>query len=172
MQQPVTLTIDGQPVSIRPVQASEIIDLRHRVLRAGLPRSQAMFPGDDLPTSGHFAAYVTANPAPLGCATFHLGTWEGAPAFQLRGMATDPAWVGKGIGTAVLRFAMDSIQSASPIRLFWCNARLIALPFYKKLGWQIASEQFEIPTAGPHFRMVLSLKSDLADDRPSANADQ
>jgi GNAT superfamily N-acetyltransferase len=158
MQQ-LELNIAGQPIIVRRTAADEIIDLRHRVLRASLPRHEAIFPGDELSTSIHFAAFANGDPAVLGCATFHLNTWENQPAFQLRGMATDPAWVGKGIGTAVLSFAIESIHSASPIRLFWCNARLIALPFYEKLGWRIASERFEIPTAGPHHRMVLSLNS-------------
>jgi len=33
------------------------------------------------------------------------------------------------------------------------NARVPAAGFYTKLGWTIASEQFEVPTAGPHYRM-------------------
>lgn len=150
------LTINGQLLIIRRAKADEIIDLRHRVLRSTLPRSEAMFPGDDLPTSHHFAAFVSGDSNAIGCATFHLNTWQDRPAFQLRGMATDPAWAGKGVGTAVLGLAIESMKSASPIRLFWCNARLIAIPFYEKLGWRIASERFEIPTAGPHHQMVLS----------------
>ena len=147
------MNLKGNGVTVRRAESSEIVDLRHRVLRAGLPREQAMFPGDELPTSFHFAA--VSESAIIGCATFHLSQWLDQPAFQLRGMATDPAWAGKGIGTAVLRFGIDTVKSASPIRQFWCNARLIAIPFYEKLGWKIASERFEIPTAGPHHRMVL-----------------
>jgi len=154
MTEPLDLIIAGQTVIVRRAQPDEIIDLRHRVLRAGLPRHEAVFPGDDLPTSSHFAA-LSKDAMVLGCATFHLNTWQDRPAFQLRGMATDPAWVGKGIGTAVLNFAVESIKATSPVRQFWCNARLIAIPFYEKLGWRIASERFEIPTAGPHHRMVL-----------------
>jgi len=154
MPDELRLTIDNQPVMIRAARSEEVIDLRHRVLRQGLARSEAMFPGDDLPTSHHFAAFTEANDV-IGCATFHLNSWENQPAFQLRGMATHPAWVGKGIGRAVLNYGLKKIRAASPVHLFWCNARLIAIPFYEKLGWRIASERFEIPTAGPHHRMVL-----------------
>ncbi len=152
------LTINNQSITVRRAKRDEIIDLRHRVLRTSLPRSEAMFPGDELPTSHHFAAFVDGDPNAIGCATFHQNTWQDQPAFQLRGMATDPAWAGKGVGTTVLRFAIESIRLASPIRVFWCNARLIAIPFYEKLGWRIASERFEIPAAGPHHRMVLGEK--------------
>ena len=154
MPDELRLTVDNQPVLIRAARSIEIIDLRHRVLRAGLPRADAMFPGDDLPTSYHFAAFAKAKEA-IGCTTFHLNSWQNQPAFQLRGMATDAAWAGKGIGRALVTYAITTIKTASPVHLFWCNARLIAIPFYEKLGWQIASERFEIPTAGPHHRMVL-----------------
>ncbi len=119
-----------------------------------MPREEAIFAGDDLPTSRHFAAFESDKIA-VGCASFHLNSWENQPAYQLRGMATDPHWCGRGIGTQVLGAAMRAIRSDSAVALFWCNARLAALGFYKKLGWAIASERFEIPTAGPHYRMVL-----------------
>jgi GNAT superfamily N-acetyltransferase len=148
------LIIAGQEIAVRRARQDEIIDLRHRVLRAGLPRSEAMFPGDDLPSSFHFAA-VIGESSVIGCATFHLNSWENAPAYQLRGMATDPPWAGRGVGKALLSFAIQSILAESTVHRFWCNARLIAIPFYQRMGWKIASELFEIPTAGPHYRMTL-----------------
>jgi hypothetical protein len=44
-----------------------------------------------------------------------------------------------------------------PVRQLWCNARVPAANFYRKLGWQVVSEVFEIPTAGPHVRMTKAL---------------
>jgi hypothetical protein len=41
--------------------------------------------------------------------------------------------------------------------LLWCNARVPAVPFYREMGWAVVSEPFEIPTAGPHVRMVKRL---------------
>jgi len=157
MANQLDLMIDGRKVAIRGASQDEIVDLRHRVLRANLPRIEAIFPGDGLPTSSHFAA-VTESGEVIGCATFHLNIWQNRPAFQLRGMATDPVWAGKGVGKAVLGYAVQSIQQISPIRLLWCNARLIAVPFYEKLGWTIVSDRFDIPTAGPHHRMVRDLR--------------
>jgi GNAT superfamily N-acetyltransferase len=71
----------------------------------------------------------------------------------LRGMATDAHLRRTGIGAAVLQCAIDLAAERSPVRLFWCNARVPALAFYQRHGWQIASPQFEIPTAGPHHKM-------------------
>jgi GNAT superfamily N-acetyltransferase len=135
--------------------ANEIADLRHRILRPGLPRESAIFPGDALPTSQHFGAFDGSNA--VCCATFHLEPWQGEPAWRLRGMATDDAFRSKGVGRALLNFAEEMVINENPIRLFWCNARTPAARFYQSLDWKIVSDVFEIPTAGPHYVMVKRL---------------
>jgi len=142
-------------VRIGPAKLADIIDLRHVVLREGLPRSEAIFKGDELPTSQHFGAF--ADGSCVGCATFHLNQWEGKPAYQLRGMATAAGFRSGGIGTGLLKLAEETLRSAGPIRQLWCNARTPALNFYKKQGWKPLGEEFFIPTAGPHFRMTKTI---------------
>ena len=149
------ITVGGVSVRIGLAKLADIIDLRHVVLREGLPREAAIFEGDEAPTSRHFAAF--ANGECVGCATFHLNQWEGKPAYQLRGMATAPEFRSGGIGTELLRLAEEALREAGPIRQLWCNARTPALNFYKKQGWKVVSEEFFIPTAGPHFRMIKTL---------------
>src|SRR5204862_2072933 len=131
---------------------SDIVDLRHAVLREGLPKDAAIFEGDEAATTLHFAAF--ADGKCVGCATFHFNSWEGKPAWQLRGMATDPAFRSCGIGTELLKLAEETVRQKSPTRQLWCNARTPALNFYKKQGWQPLGEEFFIPTAGPHFKMT------------------
>src|SRR5436190_10031407 len=46
------------PITIRRAAAEEVVDLRHAILRAGLPRETAIFPGDDDPTARHFVAVM------------------------------------------------------------------------------------------------------------------
>ena len=152
MPEDLSLTIHGYRVIVRPAQVSELIDLRHRELRCGLPRQAAVFADDEAPTSRHYGAFLNDNS--ICCASFHQKDWKSQPAWQLRGMATDKNHIGQGLGRAVLTYALSTLTAESPIHQFWCNARLIAVPFYQKLGWEIASEQFEIATAGPHYRMV------------------
>jgi predicted GNAT family N-acyltransferase len=150
---PQLLQIDTKAVIVRAASVSEIIPLRHRILRAGLPIEEATFPGDDSPTTHHAAAFDNGNS--ICCATFVLNTWDNQPAWQLRGMAPDAAWQSRGLGAAVLSFAIALVREASPVPLFWCNARIGALSFYQRQGWQIRSELFEIPTAGLHRKMTL-----------------
>ncbi len=137
--------------TVRLVAAEAIIDLRHRVLRPGRPRDTAMFDGDGLPTSHHFAA-VDGHGNVVGCATFHLNQHDGEPAWQLRGMATDAAWCGRGVGREVLLAGAATVNAIGP-RLMWCNARAEAVGFYQRLGWAICSDRFDIATVGPHYRM-------------------
>jgi GNAT superfamily N-acetyltransferase len=149
------IMVGGVSVRIGLAKLADIIDLRHVVLREGLPRDAAIFEGDEAPTSRHFAAF--ADGKCVGCATFHLNQWENKPAYQLRGMATAPEFRSGGIGTELLRLAEETLRSAGTIRQLWCNARTPALNFYKKQGWKAVGEEFFIPTAGPHFRMIKSL---------------
>jgi GNAT superfamily N-acetyltransferase len=153
-----TLRIGENEIVIRPGRWEEIIDLRHAVLRHGLPREEAIFPGDELPTSRHWVAL--ADSVVVGCATLHANQWEGERAWQLRGMATLPEFRGKGLGRALLEgmeAEFDGYSGTGGGALLWCNARVPAVGFYRSMGWLVVSGQFEIPTAGPHVRMVKRL---------------
>lgn len=148
------LQIEDQAIIVRVAAFDEIVELRHAVLRAGLPREMAVFPGDETATNWHFGAFL--NGRSVGCASFHLNQWEGKPAWQLRGMATDPALQGKGVGRELLAFSEAMLRKESP-RILWCNARTPALGFYRKQGWQSVGEEFVVETAGPHFKMFKPL---------------
>ena len=93
----------------------------------------------------------------IGCASFMLNAWEGEPAYQLRGMATRADRCGHGIGAALLAHAIADLQRQTDVRLLWGNARKAAIGFYEKQGWAIASEEFEIPTVGPHLKIVKAI---------------
>jgi len=138
-------------IVVRVVGAEAVVDLRHRVLRCGLARETAIFPGDEAETSRHFAA-VDENGRVVGCLTLHLNALEGEPAYKLRGMATDEAVRGTGVGKMLME-AAEQFVLGTQVRLMWCNARTSARGFYERMGWQVVSEVFEIPTAGPHVRM-------------------
>lgn len=142
----------GRPLSIRPARVEEIVDLRHAVLRAGLPREEAVFKGDELPTSRHFGAF--RGDEAVACATFHQNEYDGRPAMQLRGMATSSEFRGAGAGARVLEYAEAAVLADFPDHVLWCNARTPATWFYERHGWRSVSEVFEIPTAGPHRRMT------------------
>lgn len=144
-------------ITIRPGSAGEIVDLRHRVLRQGLPRHEAIFPGDAIETTLHVVA--EQNGAIVGCSTIVQSTWHDVPAWQLRGMAVDEFLRGSGVGRQMLA-KVDEIVAVHPFgdRL-WCNARQVAISFYERLGWTARSDWFDIPTAGPHKRMTKNIEA-------------
>lgn len=147
-------------VQIRRATPGEVIDLRHAVLRAGLARETAIFPGDNAVGTVHVVAVDGEgyNEQVVGCATIVPSAWGGQPAWQLRGMAVAPRMQRSGVGGLMLgHLQRSALESAENVRLMWCNARSPAVGFYERNGWTIASEEFVIETAGPHFKMTLKL---------------
>jgi ribosomal protein S18 acetylase RimI-like enzyme len=69
-------------------------------------------------------------------------------------MASHPDVRGQGFGEAVLKAILEWVGADDSGDL-WCNARETAIRFYERHGFRIIGERFEIPNAGPHFRMWL-----------------
>lgn len=158
-----TIVSDGtEHFTICRVSIDLIVDLRHRMLRAGLPKETASFPGDEETSTWHIGLFFPTNNgsnAPVvTCASFMLNTYKDQPAWQLRGMCTDGAHQSKGFGGRLLACAEAEILKHSDVRLFWCNGRVPAIRFYERHGWKVDSEMFDIPTAGPHRKMVKAVR--------------
>ena len=136
--------------SVRTVQSGADrdgqLELRYNVLREplGLPRSASAFAGDDAPETTHLIA-VTEDGNVIGCVTL----LRDGEALQLRGMAVDEGWQGKGVGRALL----DAVYAEAKGRALWCNARLTAEPFYSRYGWESEGDGFDVPGVGPHVVM-------------------
>ncbi len=150
-------------IEIRRVGVEKILDLRHRILRAGLPPESARFDGDQADTTLHLAAFAVdasgrAGEKAVGCLSLMLNRFAGQPAWQLRGMAVDEPLQRHGLGRELITRAEQAAASDGRAGWLWCNARLPAAGFYQKQGWSIVSEVFEIPMAGPHVKMTKRLK--------------
>jgi GNAT superfamily N-acetyltransferase len=82
---------------------------------------------------------------------------EGEPGdWRVRGMATRPDVRGRGAGSAILQTLVQHAIAHGATRV-WCNARVRALTLYQRAGFAIASDEFEPPDIGPHYRMELSV---------------
>lgn len=148
--------LDFGELRYRRCSLDEVLTLRHAELRPGFPIDTAHFDGDDEATTLHFGAFGDSG-ANLGCASFMLNTWQDEPAYQLRGMATRADRAGQGIGAALLAHAIAELQRHTDVRRVWGNARNNAIGFYVKQGWTIASDEFNIPGVGPHFKITRDL---------------
>lgn len=146
-----------EPVHVRRAAPSEVVEVRHVVLRAGRPRATAIFDGDDHADTRHWIAkhgdeiigVVSVMSAEFPAAEEDLPDGIPRPRWQLRGMATRPSWRGKGVGQALLSALEPEV--GEPL---WCNARTTAAAFYDRHGWVRVGPEFEIPRVGPHVRMV------------------
>jgi GNAT superfamily N-acetyltransferase len=149
-------------VHIKRVSVDRIIDLRHRILRVGLPIETARFEGDEDPDTHHLAAFLSPEvEIPVGCASFMLNLYNKIPAWQLRGMATEKDYRGQGIGRQILESAKEELVGSeyqyARVEMMWCNARLPAIKFYENNGWKRVSGVFDILTAGPHIKMTKDI---------------
>lgn len=135
------------------ITTEETLDLRNRVLRNNAGRGKCVFPTDD--TEGNFHLGHFEGDELVSIATFYPEDYMGrsGAGFRLRGMATDPDFAGRGYGSDLIKFAINELRSANASYI-WCHARSSALGFYEKLGFEVISEEFEIPEIGPHFDMI------------------
>jgi len=143
---------------IRFITLEDAIPIRNIVLREGkMPPGQPRFPSDDVEGIFHVGYYAGDE---LACvASFHpesYGEFKGT-GYQLRGMATLEAYRGKGYGNQLLNFAIVYLRGQKA-NYVWCNARKKALRFYESIGFEIISDEFEVPGIGPHRVMYLKIQ--------------
>ncbi|OIN68365.1 GNAT family N-acetyltransferase [Exiguobacterium sp. KRL4] len=145
-------------MEIRMIQASEVIPLRHEVLRPHQPIEACIYPDDHAEETFHLGGIKNGCIVAIG--TFSKCSFEqdSEITYQLRGMATSPDVRGEGFGKALLEEARNVLVKREA-RGWWCNARLVAVPFYEQIGLTIASESFEIEGIGPHHVMVDRFKA-------------
>jgi ribosomal protein S18 acetylase RimI-like enzyme len=143
---------------IRFIEVEELLPIRNEVLREGrLTLNECRFPTDKINGAFHLGYYVDEE---LACVvSFHPQNYEAYPgkAYQLRGMATIPKYRSQGIGNQLVNFAIVYLRGQKA-NYVWCNARKKAVAFYKNLGFEIISKEFEVPNIGPHYVMYVKIQ--------------
>ena len=70
---------------------------------------------------------------------------------RMRWLGVDKALRGHGIGGALLQACLaESLRRGGGI---WCNARLVAVPLYQRLGFEAVGVPFDILAIGSHLVM-------------------
>lgn len=143
---------------IRFAEVEELLTIRNEVLREGrLTPGECRFPTDKIPGAFHLVYAVDNHPACI--ASFHpqnYGEYAGS-AYQLRGMATIEEYRGKGLGNQLVNFAIVYLRGQKA-NYVWCNARKNAVRFYKNLGFEVISNEFDVPGIGPHYVMYVKIQ--------------
>jgi GNAT superfamily N-acetyltransferase len=111
---------------IQEIDVAQTYALRHAVLWPDKPPAYVQLPDDE--AGQHFGAFAGGELR----AVISLFVVPGGEA-RFRKFATDPAWQGRGLGTALLRHTMAAARAQGATAL-WCDARQNTLPFYARFG--------------------------------------
>ena len=144
-------------LSFSIAEVSEIIPLRHQVLRVGKPIETANFQGDDLEDTLHFGAKLDNRI--VGCVSFMKvgnSNFDRMFSYQLRGMAVSNEHRGMKIGAQLIAYAENYLKSLN-VDFIWCNVRESAISFYKKQNYKTFGENFVIKDIGPHIVMYKDI---------------
>lgn len=149
-----------EELTVRRVDAAQLIELRRRVLRGDDPSRPAGSPHDDDPTSWHFGGFLGERL--VVSASFYRNEPPVHPervSYQLRFMATDFDVQGRGYGARVLAVAEEALRGAG-VEQVWAHARDTALGFYRATGWRVipGSEHLSVETDLPHTTIVKPLR--------------
>lgn len=139
-------------VTIKKINAKDTYPIRLEVLRKNISLPFE-FNGDFDEDTFHLGVFK--NEELIAVSSYMKSNNErfSGEQYQLRGMATLKECQGMGAGKLMMQKAYE-ILIENKIDCIWCNARVIAVDFYKKQGLDTVGEVFEIPKVGPHYVMV------------------
>lgn len=130
---------------------SQALELRNRILRIplGLNFTEAELKRDE--TDMHFGLFD--GDKIVACLILSNA---GNGKVQMRQVAVDDNKQGEGLGKQ-LSLAAEKNAAENGYTLVFCHARKTAVPFYKKLGYKIVSDEYTEVNI-PHYTMEKPLK--------------
>lgn len=142
-------------IQIKEISAEETFPIRLEVLRKNIPLPFE-FNGDFDSDTIHLGAFK--NDKLIAVSSYmkaNCKDFEGNQ-YQLRGMATLTEYQGFGAGKLMLQKAVQILKEKNS-NVLWCNARIAAVDFYEKQGFQTFGEKFEIAYVGEHYMMFKKI---------------
>ncbi|MFI1745430.1 GNAT family N-acetyltransferase [Thalassobellus sediminis] len=142
---------------IKIINAKATYQVRQPVLRAGKPLESCVFDGDNFDTTIHIGIFVKNEL--IGVCSFFKNNQDliyETSQYQLRGMAILKTFQSFGFGKTILNYGELYLKNKG-INTIWCNAREIAVNFYKKNDYQIIGSPFKIKDIGVHYLMQKTL---------------
>lgn len=135
-----------QEVEYLSSEYEESVRLREEVLRKPLGLSFSL---EDLQRDADEWHIVCAGPGFLfGCLVL---VPHPAGMIQVRQVAIHPEMQRQGIGQALMTFSEDLARERKFTRI-WLHARIAAVPFYERLGYEKVGESF-VEVTIPHWEM-------------------
>lgn len=146
--------------TIRLISASATYKVRNDILRPGRPVTECYFAGDDSKGTFHLGLYKDENL--IGVASFMKNSnpfFDPISQFQLRGMAILSKYKGQGLGSLLLKEGESKIKQEDHDPFLWFNARVNAIDFYKKHGYESFGQKFEVLGVCEHIVMFKHFES-------------
>ena len=154
-------------IDIREVDVRRVKPLRTRVLRPQFEAGRLLdYDGDDSDDAHHFAALNVESGEVVGVVSYLPETLpvDGRSAeVRLRGMAVCEDLRGRGVGAHLLSTTLTKVALHHPRwSAVWASARTAVIEFYANHGFESVGPRFEMPSVGPHQRMVRELPDLIA----------
>lgn len=143
------------------LQPEEIQQLRNEVLWPHKTFENCILETDRLSTTFHFAIQIqgiTVATVTLQQEKSHRLQQE--KQYRLRAMAVREGYRGQGFGDAIVEAGLNHLRELG-IEVVWCDARVAALNFYRRLHFNELEEEYEIPIIGMHRFMWKVLSSQV-----------
>ncbi|KAJ4482559.1 hypothetical protein J3R30DRAFT_3460525 [Lentinula aciculospora] len=170
------------PLQIRQIAVERTVSLRHEVLWPDMPIDNVKLPEDK--HGWHFGAFVDeslANDDPIAVISLFLdhvpidnGAAGGSGAFpdndsinvpseiiavRFRKFACKTNMQGQGVGTALLKHAMQFARSELKAEVFWCDARVSSAAWYSGRGLsQFGHKFFKGPVEYVRMRALMDVE--------------
>jgi GNAT superfamily N-acetyltransferase len=152
MLEPATPVVEKLYV-VAEVAEPSTVEVRHRLLRAGMPRSAVVMPGD---ADATWFGVICDGEVEGTAGVFVEDAPDGESRHRLRAMATSEAIRGSGLGRMLIDAVCDHVRDDGGSSV-WASARTSAAGFYTKLGFEITSAVYDVEGIGPHVRMRRAL---------------
>lgn len=130
---------------------AQYYELRWRILRK--PWNQPRGSEQDMEEASSYHLMARDGQHVIGVARLQFPTDDAA---QLRYMAVDDAWQGKGVGRKIVSHMEEVARQQGAHHLF-LHARDNALGFYQKLGYEIVEPSYLLFASIQHYKMQKSL---------------
>ena len=152
---------------------ADIQQLRNEVLWPHKSFDQCLLETDFLPSTFHFGVKVegltVATVTLQREKTDKLDSSKGSSKdvsqdalqekqYRLRAMAVREGYRGQGFGDAIVEAGLEHLRKLG-VEVVWCDARVAALNFYRRLRFNEIEEEYEIPIIGMHRFMWKVLSS-------------
>ena len=120
-------------LEIKEIKPSETSDLRHRILSPNKSVNLIILAEDD--AGQHFGLFQSEKIVSV------ISLFVENDNAQFRKFATETTEQHKGYGSILLNYIIEE-SVKNNVKNLWCNARLTALRFYEKFGFEVVSEKW------------------------------